>query len=53
MSEESQCPFQHSSATAGGGTTNEDWWPNRLKVELLSQHSAKSDPMGADFNYGK
>ena len=33
----SQCPFGHSAATAGGGTSNQDWWPNRLKIELLSQ----------------
>jgi len=39
--------------TSGGGTTNEDWWPNRLKVELLSQHSTKSDPMGDDFDYAE
>jgi catalase-peroxidase len=48
MSTESKCPFHQ---TAGGGTTNQDWWPNRLKVELLHQHSSKSDPMGQDFNY--
>jgi len=53
MSEESKCPFAHSSATAGGGTTNEDWWPNRLKIELLSQHSSKSDPMGGEFDYAE
>ncbi len=45
-----KCPFHH---TAGGGTTNRDWWPNQLKVELLHQHSAKSDPMGGDFNYAE
>ena len=50
MSNEAQCPFNH---TAGGGTTNRDWWPNQLKVELLNQHSSKSDPMGADFDYAK
>ena len=51
MSEaETQCPFKH---TAGGGTTNRDWWPNELKLELLSQHSAKSNPMGEDFNYAE
>ncbi len=43
-----KCPFHH---TAGGGTTNRDWWPNQLKVGLLHQHSTKSDPMGGDFNY--
>ncbi len=39
--------------TAGGGTTNRDWWPNRLKLEILHQHSSKSNPMGEDFNYAK
>ena len=51
MSTESKCPFNHG-ATAPA-TTNQDWWPNQLKVELLHQHSAKSDPMGADFDYAK
>lgn len=48
MSTETECPFVH---VAGGGTTIADWWPQRLKLELLSQHSAKSNPMGEDFNY--
>ena len=48
MATATQCPFNH---TAGGGTTNRDWWPNVLKLELLSQHSTKSDPMDEDFNY--
>ena len=47
---EVQCPFTHSSR---GGTTNRDWWPNQLRLDLLHQHSAKSDPMGEDFNYAK
>src|SRR5262245_25939137 len=38
---------------AGGGTSNSDWWPNRLKLEILHQHSAKSDPMGDDFCYAE
>ncbi len=50
MTNEAKCPFHH---VAGGGTTNKDWWPNQLKVELLNQHSAKSDPMGKGFNYAK
>ncbi|MFN0067468.1 MAG: catalase/peroxidase HPI [Limisphaerales bacterium] len=50
MSTEAQCPFHHA---AGGGTTNRDWWPNQLKVELLNQHSSKSDPMGAGFDYAR
>jgi len=45
---ESKCPFGHM---AGGGTTNRDWWPNDLQIDLLHQHSSKSDPMGQDFNY--
>jgi catalase-peroxidase len=45
-----KCPFNHAPSS---GTANHDWWPNRLKVELLHQHSAKSDPMGGDFNYAE
>ena len=50
MSNESKCPFHQ---TAGGGTTNREWWPKQLKVELLSQHPSKSNPMGRDFNYAE
>ena len=50
MATATQCPFNH---TAGGGTTNRDWWPSALKLELLSQHSAKSDPMDDGFDYAK
>jgi len=50
MSTESKCPFHQ---TAGGGTTSRDWWPKQLKVELLQQHSSKSNPMGEDFNYAE
>jgi catalase-peroxidase len=50
MSTESKCPFHHG---AGGGTSNRDWWPNQLKLELLHQHSSKSNPMGEDFNYAE
>jgi catalase-peroxidase len=39
--------------TAGGGASNRDWWPNQLKLELLRQHSSKSNPMSEDFNYAK
>jgi catalase-peroxidase len=51
MSSESKCPFHHG-ATAPA-TTNQDWWPNQLKLELLHQHSCKSNPMGKDFDYAK
>ncbi len=48
--EEAKCPFHQ---TAGGGTTNRDWWPTQLRVDLLHQHSSKSNPMGADFDYAE
>lgn len=38
---------------AGGGTTNRDWWPNQLKLDILHQRSSKSNPMGEGFNYAK
>jgi catalase-peroxidase len=47
---ESKCPFNHAP---GGGTANKDWWPNQLRLDLLHQHSSKSDPMGGDFNYAR
>ena len=50
MSNEAQCPFNHGASLP---TTNRDWWPNHLKVELLHQHSSKSDPMGGSFDYAK
>jgi catalase-peroxidase len=50
MSTETKCPFHHTTST---GTTNRDWWPNQLKLELLHQHSSKSNPMGKGFNYAK
>jgi catalase-peroxidase len=46
-----KCPIMHH--TAGGGTTNRDWWPNQLRLDILHQHSAKSNPMGEDFNYAE
>ncbi|TRZ41265.1 catalase/peroxidase HPI [Robertkochia solimangrovi] len=50
---ESKCPFAGGApkGSAGGGTTNRDWWPNQLKVNILRQNSSLSDPMGEDFNY--
>jgi catalase-peroxidase len=47
---ESKCPFNHAP---GGGTSNKDWWPNQLRLDLLHQHSSKSDPMGGAFNYAR
>ena len=51
MSTEAKCPFNHT--TTANGMSNRDWWPKQLKVELLHQHSAKSNPMGGDFDYAK
>ncbi len=50
MTTDAKCPFSH---IAGVGRTNRDWWPNQLRLELLHQHSAKSDPMGGEFDYAK
>lgn len=54
-SDASQCPFLSGSQkkSAGGGTSNRDWWPNELKLNILRQHGVKSNPMGADFNYAE
>jgi catalase-peroxidase len=41
------------TTVAGGGTTNRDWWPNQLKLDILHQHSSRSNPMGEGFNYAK
>ncbi|HEY4150287.1 MAG TPA: catalase/peroxidase HPI [Chitinophagaceae bacterium] len=52
----SKCPFHNGSMkhnVGGGGTRNRDWWPNQLKLNILRQHSALSDPMEEDFNYAK
>ncbi|WP_144109584.1 catalase/peroxidase HPI [Paraburkholderia sp. BCC1886] len=50
MSTEAKCPFNHA---AGGGTTNRDWWPKQLRLDLLGQHSSKSDPLDSNFNYAE
>ncbi|EHD23698.1 MULTISPECIES: catalase/peroxidase HPI [Brenneria] len=54
MSTEAKCPFGHGAAgkdSAAAGTTNRDWWPNQLRVDLLSQHSSRSNPLDPTFNY--
>jgi len=48
MSQGEKCPFHHA---AGGGTTNKDWWPNQLRVDLLNEHGNKSNPLGEGFDY--
>jgi len=42
-----------SKQATGRGTSNREWWPDQLKIEILHQHSSKSNPMGEDFNYAK
>jgi len=51
MKSEAKCPFNH--ALVGDATTNRDWWPNQLRVDLLNQHSSRSHPLAADFDYAK
>lgn len=50
-----QCPFHGGAVkhSAGGGTSNRDWWPNMLNLNILRQQSMKSNPMGEDFNYAE
>jgi catalase-peroxidase len=50
MTTDTKCPFNH---VAGGGTSTRDWWPNQLRLDLLSQHSSKSNPMGKAFSYAE
>lgn len=48
MSDSSKCPFH---AKTGKGMTNRDWWPNQLRIDILHQHSCKSNPLDNKFNY--
>jgi catalase-peroxidase len=51
----SKCPFHngHKAQTAGTGTSNKDWWPKALNLDILHQHDTKTNPLGADFNYAE
>lgn len=53
----SKCPFHNGQIkqhnVAGNGTSNKDWWPNRLNLGILRQHSTLSNPMDKDFNYAE
>ncbi len=55
VNDSSRCPFLQGEAhtTAGGGTSNTDWWPNSLKISILRQQGQESNPMGEDFDYAK
>ena len=52
----SKCPFHNGNMkhnTGGGGTKSRDWWPNRLNMNILRQHSSLSNPLDKDFNYAE
>jgi len=51
-SSEGKCPFLHGNPTISG-TSNREWWPNQLNLNILHQHSGKSDPMDAGFEYSE
>jgi len=54
MSDEKKCPVTGKTGKhSGRGRSNRDWWPDRLNLDILRQHSSKSDPMGEDFNYAE
>ncbi len=55
VNESSKCPFLQGAVkyTAGSGRSNRDWWPNMLKLNILHQHSERSNPMGEDFDYAE
>ena len=51
--DEAKCPVMHGALTrnSGGGTSNREWWPNQLNLNILHQHDKKSSPLDTDFNY--
>ena len=53
--DEAKCPVMHGAVmrNSGGGTSNREWWPNQLNLNILHQHDKKSRPLDADFNYVK
>lgn len=52
---EGKCPVNHGSATShkSSGTSNKDWWPNQLNLNILHQHDKKTNPLGEDFDYAE
>ena len=53
--DDAKCPVIHGvvARNSGGGTTNREWWPNQLNLNILHQHDKKSSPLDTDFNYRK
>jgi catalase (peroxidase I) len=50
MGDAKECPIRHANI-GGGGTRNSDWWPNALKLNILRQHTAVTNPFNKDFDY--
>ncbi|GIS32288.1 MAG: hypothetical protein Ct9H90mP4_02020 [Gammaproteobacteria bacterium] len=52
---DNKCPVIHGSLTSNSssGTSNRDWWPDQLDLNILHQHDKKSDPMDQDFDYSE
>ena len=52
---EGKCPVMHGAMTthSSSGTSNKDWWPNQLNLNILHQHDVKSNPMDDDYDYRK
>ncbi|KAF7561049.1 hypothetical protein G7046_g3094 [Stylonectria norvegica] len=53
MADESKCPANRLANTAGGGTKSRDWWPDNLRLNILRQHTAVSNPLGPEFDYAE
>ena len=53
MSDNSKCPVTGNKSKQAAGTSNRDWWPNQLQLDILRQHAPKFNPMGEDFNYAE
>ncbi len=55
MTMESKCPFSGGARkhTVAGGPKNADWWPDQLRLNILHQHTSKSNPMGEEFDYAE
>ena len=52
MGTESKCPF-HGGNTKADTQSNDDWWPNRLNLDILRQHSSKATPLDEDYDYAE
>ena len=50
---EGKCPVTGHAGATRRQTSNQDWWPNRLRLDILRQHPPASNPMGAEFDYAE